>query len=139
MWWLAVLNASIFLTLGVLHFYWALGYTWALDVVVPTKATGEKMLRTSAVASTVVGIGLCMMAVVHLANAGLWLTEFPQVIKYSTLAMAVIFLLRAIGDFKWVGLFKKIVTTPFAKNDTRYYVPLCFLLSASSFLLFFLR
>jgi Protein of unknown function (DUF3995) len=137
--WLATVNAAIFLALGALHFYWALGFTWALDVVVPTNATGEKMLRTSATASTIVGIGLCMMSVVHLANARLWLTEFPQVIKYSTLAMAIIFLLRAIGDFKWVGLFKKITTTPFAKNDTRYYVPLCLFLSISSFLLFFLR
>ena len=137
--WLAIVNAAIFLVLGALHFYWALGYTWALNVVVPSKPSGEKVLNPSAAASTVVGIGLCMMAVIHLANARLWLTEFPQVIKYSTLAMAIIFLLRAIGDFKWVGLFKKITTTPFAKNDTRYYVPLCFFLSVSSFLLFFLR
>jgi len=137
--WLAIVNAAIFLALGALHFYWAMGFTWALDVVVPAKPTGEKMLSPSAAASTVVGIGLCMMAVVHLANARLWLTEFPYVIKYSTLAMAVVFLLRAFGDFKWVGLFKKITTTPFAKNDTRYYVPLCLFLSASSFLLFFLR
>ncbi|MCE2998179.1 MAG: DUF3995 domain-containing protein [Cyclobacteriaceae bacterium] len=137
--WLAILNAAIFLTLGVLHFYWALGFTWALDVVVPAKPTGEKMLSPSAAASTVVGLGLSMMAAVHLANARLWLTEFPYVIKYSTMAIAIIFFLRAFGDFKWVGLFKKITTTSFAKNDTRYYVPLCLFLSASSFLLFFLR
>ncbi len=137
--WLAILNAAIFLALGVLHFYWALGYTWALDVAVPSKPTGEKMLRPSATASIVVGIGLCMMAAVHVANAGWWLSEYPLIIKYSTLAMAIIFLLRTIGDFKWVGLFKKIPTTPFGKNDTRYYVPLCLFLSASSFLFFFLR
>jgi Protein of unknown function (DUF3995) len=137
--WLAILNAAIFLALGALHFYWALGFTWALDVVVPTKPTGEKMLRPSVAASTVVGIGLSMMSLVYLASAGNWLSEFPQLIKYSTLAIAIIFLLRAIGDFKWVGLFKKIATTAFAKNDTRYYVPLCFFLSASSFILFFLR
>ena len=138
MWWLAILNAAIFLALGALHFYWALGFTWALSVVVPTKPTGEKM-HTSVAASVVVGLGLLLMAAVHGANANLWLTEFPLVIKYSTLAMAIIFLLRTTGDFKWVGLFKKVKTTPFAKNDTRYYVPLCFFLSASSFLLFFLR
>lgn len=136
--WLAILNATIFLLLGALHFYWVLGYKWALDVVVPSKPTGEKMRNSSAAASMVVGFGLCMIAVVHLANARLWLTEFPQRIKYSTLAIAIIFLLRTMGDFKWVGLFKKVTTTPFAKKDTRYYVPLCFFLSASSFLLFFL-
>ncbi len=137
--WLAILNATIFLLLGALHFYWVLGYTWALHVVVPSKPTGEKMLSPSAAASMVVGFGLCMMAVVHLANARLWLTEFPLPIKYSTLAIAIIFLLRTIGDFKWVGLFKKVKNTTFAKNDTRYYVPLCLFLSVSAFLLFFLR
>ncbi len=137
--WLAILNAAIFLILGVLHFYWALGFNWALDVAVPSNTNGEKILHPSATASTVVGIGLSVMAAIHLANARLWHNEFPQVIKYATLTMAIVFLLRTIGDFKWVGLFKKVKNTPFAKNDTRYYVPLCLFLSVSAFLLFFLR
>jgi hypothetical protein len=33
--------------------------------------------------------------------------------------------LRAIGDFNYVGFFKKIKHTKFGKNDTKYFSPLC--------------
>jgi Protein of unknown function (DUF3995) len=136
---LAIVNAFVFFALGSLHFYWAMGFKWRTDVVVPTHTNGEKVFQASVASCLVVGVGLWLMAVIHLANAGWWLNEFPLIIIYSTLAIAFIFTMRAIGDFKWVGLFKQITTTPFAKNDTRYYVPLCVFLSTSALLLFFLR
>ncbi len=137
--WLAIANAGVFFALGALHFYWALGFKWGTYGVVPTHPNGEKFFQTSVDSCLVVGVGLWLMAVIHLANAGSWLNEFPLIIKYSTLAIALIFTMRTIGDFKWVGLFKQITSTPFARNDTRYYVPICVFLSASSLLLFFLR
>jgi hypothetical protein len=33
--------------------------------------------------------------------------------------------LRAIGDFRLVGVFKRIRGTPFAWWDSRLFVPLC--------------
>ncbi|TKI67695.1 DUF3995 domain-containing protein [Lysinibacillus mangiferihumi] len=42
---------------------------------------------------------------------------------------AVIFLIRAIGDFKYVGFFKKIKHSQFARNDTWLYSPLCLFIS----------
>jgi hypothetical protein len=133
---LALGNAAIFFLLGSLHFYWAVGGKWAIDEVVPTKLTGEKVLTTSVLSCVLVGGGLWVMSFVHLANAKLVLvsTTSPQ-LKYATLAMGIIFLTRFVGDFKWIGLFKKVRDTPFGKNDTRYYVPLCLFLSVSAFLL----
>jgi hypothetical protein len=135
---LASLNAAIFFLLGVLHFYWALGGGWALDGVVPTTPNGQIVLTLSAMSCVVVGGGLWLMSFVHLANAKYVIVDatFP-VIRYATLAIGVIFLIRVIGDFNWVGFFKKVQGTPFAKNDTVYYVPLCLFLAVSSFILFF--
>jgi hypothetical protein len=45
--------------------------------------------------------------------------------KYGLWTIAVIFTLRAIGDFNYVGFFKKIKHTKFGKNDTKYFSPLC--------------
>jgi hypothetical protein len=48
--------------------------------------------------------------------------------KYGIWAIIVIFLVRAIGDFRYVGFFKKYRNTKFGKNDTKYYSPLCLLI-----------
>ncbi len=135
---LALGNSVVFFLLGALHFYWAVGGKWATDEVVPTKPTGEKLFNTSALSCVIVGSGLWLFAFVHVANAGLIFvnTTFP-IIRYATLAMGIVFLVRFIGDFKWVGIFKRVKDTSFAKNDTLYYAPLCLFLSVSSFVLFF--
>ncbi|RZK64111.1 MAG: DUF3995 domain-containing protein, partial [Pedobacter sp.] len=46
--------------------------------------------------------------------------------RYGLWLIAGIFLLRSIGDFNYVGFFKKVKHTPFGKNDTMYYSPLSF-------------
>lgn len=45
--------------------------------------------------------------------------------KYGLGIIAAIFLIRAIGEFKYVGFFKKVKHTKFWQSDTRYYSPLC--------------
>ncbi len=137
---LALGNAAILYLVGALHFYWAVGGKWASDVVVPTKPTGEKLFNTSASSCVVVGGGLWLMSFVHVANAGLIFDSNDLIIiRYATLAMGIIFFIRFMGDFKWVGVFKKVKDTSFAKNDTLYYAPLCLFLSISSFVLFFVQ
>ena len=39
--------------------------------------------------------------------------------------LSVIFIIRAIGDFNFLGFFKKRKNTPFAIYDTIYFSPLC--------------
>ncbi|WP_241675049.1 DUF3995 domain-containing protein [Paenibacillus luteus] len=43
--------------------------------------------------------------------------------------LAVVFLIRSVGEFNTVGLFKRIRKTPFARMDTFVYSPLCLFLS----------
>jgi hypothetical protein len=136
---LATVNSVVFFLLGALHFYWAVGGKWATDEVVPTKPTGEKLFSTSALSCVIVGSGLWLFAFVHVVNARLiFVNTTLPVIHYATLAMGIVFLVRFVGDFKWVGIFKKVKDTSFGKNDTLYYAPLCLFLSLSSFALFFI-
>ena len=51
-------------------------------------------------------------------------------ITYAGWSLMVLFLLRAIGDFKIVGLFKKLKSTKFATYDTWLFTPLCLFISA---------
>jgi hypothetical protein len=43
------------------------------------------------------------------------------------------FLLRAVGEFRLVGLFKRIRGTAFARWDTWLFSPLCLLIALAFF------
>jgi hypothetical protein len=45
------------------------------------------------------------------------------------------FLIRAIGDFNYVGFFKKQKKTIFGKADTKFYTPLCLTIAILAFIL----
>lgn len=44
-------------------------------------------------------------------------------------AIAIVFALRAVGDFRYVGFFKRARDTVFARHDTFVYSPLCLALA----------
>lgn len=46
--------------------------------------------------------------------------------------VGILFLLRAIGERRYVGIFKRVRGTPFAKNDDRVFVPLCIFVGATA-------
>jgi len=51
---------------------------------------------------------------------------------YGGWALAAVFILRGIGDFRWVGLFKTRRGTLFARWDTLLYSPLCLLIGVGA-------
>ena len=124
---ISVLLSLIILMLSVLHFYWALGGKWRLDEAVPTNYDGKKMLKTTVLSCIVVGTGLMAFSAFYfLPIVGIYLPNFLNFIGWL---IPSIFLLRSIGDFKYVGFFKTVKTTRFGKLDTQYFSPLCLLLA----------
>jgi uncharacterized membrane protein YpjA len=127
----AIILFLIFLSLSGIHVYWAFGGQWYTGAVIPTKDDNEKVIMPGFVPTLIVALGLFgfgLVALMHLAEPG---ADFPAwlstIRKYGLWAIAVIFTIRAIGDFKYLGFFKKHKHTKFAINDTRYYSPLCLL------------
>ncbi len=43
--------------------------------------------------------------------------------------LAAIFVLRAVGDFHYVGFFKRVRGSVFARRDTWVFSPLCVVLA----------
>ena len=81
-------------------------------------------LPTFIVAFSLLGFGFFI-----LIKSGLITLSLPLWLeKYGLWIIAGIFILRAIGEFKYVGFFKKIKQTKFGQNDTNYYSPLCLLI-----------
>ena len=126
---IVIILITIFLFLSGLHIYWGFGGKWGNGAVIPTKNDNIKVMMPEAFTTFIVALGLFGFAVlVFLCSV-----DFDFVIpkwldivhKYGLWVIASIFILRSIGDFNYVGFFKKYKTTKFGLNDTKYYSPLC--------------
>lgn len=123
------INTIIFLGISSIHFYWAFGGKFGVNAVIP-ETKGKAAFKPPVLATIFVAFAMLI---------GAWLSWTPvgspesRILIYGNLAIGIIFLIRAIGDFKYVGFTKKIKDSVFAKNDNRYYSPLCLIISAIGF------
>lgn len=136
-----LLNTAILLSLSMLHIYWAFGGKWALEGAIPkhfyNSAFNTSYPMKMKLATLVVAIGLFFFASIIASNTAVINIGLPAIwIKRGTLLIGIIFTLRAIGDFKYVGLFKKEKEGVFAIKDSRIYIPLCLLIGVLSFLIY---
>jgi Protein of unknown function (DUF3995) len=128
-----LLNGFILLAISALHLYWAAGGKKALAASIPVGSAGETIMRPGLVACLVVAVGLACFAWLFFSGGFTSRLGLPPGIQSAGLwLMAAIFTLRAIGDFRYVGFFKRIKNTGFAQMDTRWYAPLCAWLGFSS-------
>ncbi|MBC7774789.1 MAG: DUF3995 domain-containing protein [Phycisphaerae bacterium] len=131
---LTMTNAAIFTLLSGLHFYWMLGGNWGLAQALPTtESEGKRMLNPGPLACLGIALGLLGFACYNVSLGIGFMKDRPfWANKWVIWAIAGIFLLRAMGDFRYVGFFKKVKNTEFGKMDTKWYAPLCLYLGLSS-------
>jgi len=129
---------SIFTLLALIHFSWALGSTWGFENALPRNEAGNYVLNPAPWESAVVGLGLILFAMLYLIWADILPLTLPGwLMSVGSWVIPLIFLLRAIGDFKYVGFFKSITSTDFARLDTIFYSPLCLILAVAGLVLLF--
>lgn len=121
--------ALIFAVLSMLHIYWAAGGSWGGEVTIPA-VNGKRTMNPSPLATVMVAVALVLAMLTICGRLGLFGVGLPGWIFYwGTLGIALIFFLRAVGDFKLVGFFKRTRDTGFAHWDTWLYSPLCLFIS----------
>ncbi len=126
---LQLINAVIFFFLGGIHVYWVLGGSWGIKFAIPSTEEGRPVLKPRKVGTLVVAIGLVVAALLNLN-----VLVFGHGVYF---VIGLLFGLRVIGDFKYVGLGKKVKNTIFAQKDATVFIPLCLYLSLSHLFLFF--
>ncbi len=116
--------------LAIIHFNWAFGGKFGFSEALPTNKIGQKVLNPKKIHSLIVAILFSSFALFYIFKSDLINGSLPgRIAAYSGWIIPVIFLLRAIGDFKYVGFFKSIKQSKFAKCDTIYFSPLCLLIA----------
>ncbi len=123
---LSILLSLILVGLGIIHFNWVIGGKYGFTESLPTKENGERVLNPKKNDSAIVGIGLTAFGLFYLLQSDLINYNLPEwILKYGGWIIPAIFILRSIGEFKYVGLFKRIKQTDFGKLDTKFFSPLC--------------
>ncbi len=116
----------IFSSLSVIHFYWGLGGKWGAIAAIPTKVNNEKVMNPKIFECFVVAFGLLGFGFFVLVKTKILSFYLPNwLMRYGLWVLSTIFILRVVGEFKYVGFFKKIKSTQFGQLDTKYYSPLC--------------
>ena len=134
---LMLINTLIFTVLALWHFYWAFGGVLGINYAIPAfnKTVPDQketfLFQPRASITFIIGIVLLLMGMSE------WLPR--EISIWSDLILMVLFLARAMGDFNYVGLFKKIKTTTFSHADTYIFVPLCLFLAMTHAILLWLN
>lgn len=134
-----VLAASLgitFLFLAVCHMYWLFGGKLWLERVIPSKENQGTVVKIPLIATLFSGLFLLTFSVVYFIKSGL--IEFEYYIDFLDKVywfLPALFTLRAIGDFKYLGFFKKVKSTKFGQADSKVFAPLCLGIGITGFLI----
>jgi len=133
---LSIILFLIFLILGSFHIYWLFGGTWGLKKVIPTKSREESPLPIPKFATLIVAMVLYTFSLIYLIKSGFTDLIIPNWISnYGIWVIPIIFFIRAIGEFNYLGFFKKIKDTEFAQADSKLFSPLCLTIAIISLVL----
>ena len=94
----------------MLHIFWAFGGSWGVNLALPTEGDNElPVFRPRMLGTLFIGL-LCFFAsVLLLVQINLFtVIQSSPISKWLCIAGGIVFLLRAIGEGKYVGFFKKI-------------------------------
>ena len=126
---LSLILFVIFIALGGFHFYWLFGGVWGLEKVIPSKDTKANTLTIPKFATLLVGLVLVLFGLMYLIKPEIISVSIPiLLIDYGYWIIPSIFIIRAIGDFNYVGFFKKVKNTEFSKADSKIFSPLCLII-----------
>jgi hypothetical protein len=127
----AIVSVTLLVLIAATHIYWALGGRAGKSAAVPER-NGRPVIRPSALTTLLVAAALLIAATIVAIQAGLILrSAFQPYARDLSVGLACVFPARAIGDFRYVGFFKRIVGSRFACLDTYFYSPLCMVLALS--------
>jgi hypothetical protein len=126
---LTIAVCAAFLVLALWHFRMAFARATANSGAVPS-VDGKALFVPSRAATVTVAVLLVAFAALVAETGGLLPLLLPRrALVWLSYGLALGLLGRAIGEFRYVGFFKRVRGSRFAKLDTLVYSPVCLLLA----------
>lgn len=127
--------AAVLGFLSALHVYWAFGGSTGSVAVIP-QVDGRPVFKPTRTVTLVVALWLAGAAFVALVQGAIVaIPASPLLPRIAAIAIGMIFLFRAAGEFRLVGFSKSVRGTTFATLDTWLFSPLCVVIGAGFLLL----
>ena len=127
--------AAVLVFLSALHVYWAFGGRAGSEAVIP-HVEGQPVFKPTRTVTLVVAVWLAGAAFVALVQGAIVaIPTSPLLPRIAAVAIGMIFLFRAAGEFRLVGFSKSVRGTTFATLDTWLFSPICVLIGAGFLLI----
>lgn len=127
--------AVALLAIAALHFFWAWGGRWGGVAAIPQR-DGAPLFTPGRTVTLFMSLLFLLAACILLIRSGAVPWPFsstpPRLVQWGSWTIAVLFLLRAAGDFRVVGFFKRVRNGRFALLDDRLYSPLALVIAIGS-------
>lgn len=132
----ATLALAIIAFAAGFHLHWAFGGTYGFSVSLPQEPDGrpiqDNLLPLWRVGALFVALGLLAIGALVLDRAGVIQTDLDRRLVTGVIAIAgAAFVARSLAWHRYVGIFKTLRATRWARYDTLLYCPLFFALGAS--------
>lgn len=131
---IATILAVSFAGLAALHLYWVLGGTFGMSAALP-EVDGIPVFTPSKVATVAVAFVLAGFALVALVLGFGSTSGIASYAEYCGLAVGGVLVLRAVGEFRYVGFFNRVKGSKFAAYDSWVFSPFCLLAGGAFFAL----
>jgi hypothetical protein len=123
---IALLMGAFLATAAAFHFYWAFGGQYGRHVAVPQREDGTPLfVPTTAATLAVAAVLTLILVVLAVYEMRLNLLLPRGLLRLGMGLLAVTFLIRGLSWHPYIGLFKTVRTTDFARHDTLFYSPGC--------------
>jgi hypothetical protein len=119
---LSISVAIIMCAAALLHFYWAFGGSYGVNSSAP-RLERKSQFKPGRMLTFFVACLLMGLAILAVQLTLPW-QPIKKLVPYVGYFVSVVLVIRAIGDFRYVGIFKKKYNSSFAKLDTKYFSPL---------------
>jgi len=121
--------AAVLAAIAAVHVFWGARGDFGRSATIP-EIDGQPAFVPTRLACFAVAALLAAAAWVMLVGSGqLPDLGVPWLGTVGPVAVGLVLLARAVGDFRYVGFFKTVSDSRFAVLDTWFYSPLCALLA----------
>ena len=136
---LGIIISLLLIAISAIHFYWAAGGKWGAAAAVP-QMKGKLAFQPGRGITAFVALIFLAFAAAIFSRTTFSLPFLPEKwAQAGVWVIAVLFILRAIGDFRFVGFTKKVKGSVFARLDSRFYSPLSFFIGLVALLICLLK
>jgi hypothetical protein len=117
------LLAAAYLAISLLHVFWAMGGRFGAAAAIPSR-DGRLVFQPGRAATLCVGVMIAGCSAMLCAWTGVLPLRLPHVALRGAVGfLGLVMFARAVGDFRYVGLFRAVRESAFARMDRWVYTP----------------